>query len=90
MELVKVRLKKNDKVIEVLPDEVEGLRQAGVLKEDKQLAETKENKEAAETKEKKVVIKSHSKNWYPGPGETEEPAPLPVNIGKHSINKGKR
>jgi len=50
MELVKVTLKKNGKEIEVLPQEVPGLKAAGLLKEEKATTETKEEKNTGSTK----------------------------------------
>ena len=88
MKLVKVELK-TGKTIEVLPSEVEGLKKAGLLlKESKVENVTKEEKDVGQTKAVKVTRRS--KNWYPGPGETEEPPPKPVNIGSHSFKTGKK
>jgi len=50
MRLVKVTLK-NGKVIRVLPREVPGLKDAGLLKEEKGKTKTKEEKETGSTKE---------------------------------------
>ena len=76
----------------MLPDEVEGLIKAGLLKESKAPNKTKEEKKVGTTKEckeggqtKAVTVTRRSKNWYPGPGETEEPPPRPVNIGSKNI-----
>lgn len=48
---MKVTLKKGGKVIEVLPNEVAGLKAAGVLKEEKGKTETKEEKNTGSTKQ---------------------------------------
>jgi len=87
MKLVKVILK-TGRVIEVLPSEVEGLKKAGLLKESKIKNVTKEEKEVGQTKA--VTVTRRSKNWYPGPGETEEPPPIPANIDSHSFKTGKK
>ena len=88
MKLVKVVLK-TGRAIEVLPDEVEGLKKAGLLKESKVKNVTKEEKDVGETKQDKK-IQRRSANWYPGPGETEEPPPRPANIDSKSFKTGKK
>ena len=51
---------KSGKVISVLPNEVPGLKKAGLLKEEKEAGQTKEEKSTGETKEKKVTGKVKS------------------------------
>ena len=105
MALVKVT-PKNSKQIKVLPQEVAGLKEAGLLKESKAKSGTKEEKKVGKTKDNKSdsgdggdsvdgefigagkTIKRRSAGWYPGPGETEEPPPLPVNISSANIHGG--
>ena len=87
MKLVKVVLK-TGRTIEVLPQEVEILKEAGMLKESKVPNVTKEEKDVGQTKAVKVTRRS--KNWYPGPGETEEPPPRPANIDSKSFKTGKK
>jgi len=51
---------KNGKVISVLPKEVPVLKEAGLLKEEKQPGKTKEEKFTGETKEVTGKVKSSS------------------------------
>ena len=88
MKLVKVELK-TGKTIEVLPQEVEILKEAGMLKESKVPNVTIEEKDVGKTKQDKK-IQRRSANWYPGPGETEEPPPRPANIDSKSFKTGKK
>jgi len=64
MRKVEVTLK-SGKIIEVLPEEVVGLRKARVLKsvakEEKETGETKEEKETGETKQGAITTKSFKK-----------------------------
>ena len=78
MKLVKVVLK-TGRAIEVLPDEVEGLKKAGLLKESKVKNVTKEEKEVGETKDEKAAME----RMYPSKKR-------PVNIGSHSFKTGKK
>lgn len=73
MSLVKVTLKKGDEVISVLPEEVPGLKMAGLLKEEKVPGKTKEEKFTGETKQIS--------------GKVEKPIPKkrPVNISHANI-----
>jgi len=59
MSLVKVTFK-NGKIESVLPEEVPGLKRAGLLKEEKDPGQTKEEKSTGETKEEKVTGKVKS------------------------------
>jgi len=77
MKLVTVILK-DGREIQVLEREVEGLRQAGVLKESKVASVTKEEKDAAETKDEKAAM------------ERMKPSTKrPVNISRDSIKKSR-
>jgi hypothetical protein len=76
---VKVTLKKDGKVIEVLPNEVEGLRKAGLLKESKIPTETKEEKNVGETKDEKAAMEKMK------PSQKRD-----VNIGSKNINRGRK
>jgi len=78
MKLVKVVLK-TGRAIEVLPDEVEGLKKAGLLKESKVKNVTKEEKDVGETKDEKAAME----RMYPSKKR-------PVNIGSHSFKTGKK
>jgi hypothetical protein len=71
MSLVKVT-KKNGEVIHVLPEEVPGLKEAGLLKEEKQPGQTKEEKSVGETK-------------VTGKVKTDPPKKRPVNISHDNI-----
>lgn len=77
---VKVELK-NGKLIEVLPSEVEILKQAGLLKELKEKTETKEEKEVGETKTFKEE-KEALERMYPKSNR-------PVNISSANIKGGR-
>lgn len=80
MKSVKVTLK-NGRTIQVMSREIEGLKKAGLLKEDKSQTSTKEEKQPAETKEEKVI--SGTKK------EPEKPKARPVNISGASIRINK-
>jgi hypothetical protein len=76
MQKVKVILK-NGEIIEVLPNEVEGLKKAGVLKESKIPSKTKEEKETGETKDEKAAMEK----MYPKSNR-------PADISKANIKGG--
>jgi len=76
MEIVQL---KNGKEIQVLPQEVAVLRKAGLLKEEKDPAETKEEKKTGETKDEKAAME----NMKP----TQK---RPVNISTKNFSKGKK
>ena len=78
MDKVIVELK-TGKTIEVLPQEVEGLKKAGLLKEFKVKNVTKEEKDVGETKDEKAAME----RMYPSKKR-------PVNIGSHSFKTAKK
>jgi len=77
---------KGGKKITVSEQEIPGLREAGLLKEDKQKSETKEFKVVGKTKQSYIrtakEIQEANENMTPSKRR-------PVNIGSHSI-KGAR
>lgn len=86
MKLVKVTLKKTGKVIEVLPQEVAGLKAAGLLKEEKAKTETKEEKNTGSTKldagtKPPKDEKAARERMYPKSNR-------PVNISHKNIKQG--
>lgn len=76
---------KSGEIIQVLPQEVPGLKSAGLLKEEKTGGKTKEDKSVSETKEDPALKAKKQKEA----NERMTPSKKrPVNIGSHSIKKG--
>lgn len=71
----------------MLPNEVEGLRKAGLLKESKIPNVTKEEKNVGETKDEKAIdektAKAAMERMYPSKKR-------PVNISTKNVNRGRK
>ena len=60
-------------------------KNTGSTKEEKHVGKTKRIKRTGRAKTNKPVQR-RSANWYPGPGETKEPPPVPVTISSKNIH----
>jgi len=60
-------------------------KNTGRTKEEKHVGKTKRIKSTDRAKTNKPVQR-RSANWYPGPGETKEPPPVPVTISSKNIH----